>query len=29
MAQIEKLTDQEIPSKGFECFDGLYAQFKK
>ena len=23
------LTDQEILSKGFECFDGLYAQFKK
>jgi hypothetical protein len=23
------LTDQEILSQGFECFDGLYAQFKK
>jgi hypothetical protein len=23
------LTDQEILSKGFECFDALYAQFKK
>jgi len=23
------LTDQEILSKGFESFDGLYAQFKR
>ena len=23
------LTDQEILAKGFECFDGLYAQFKR
>ena len=23
------LADQEILSKGFECFDGLYAQFKR
>jgi hypothetical protein len=23
------LGDQEILSKGFECFDGLYAQFKR
>jgi len=23
------LSDQEILSKGFECFDGLYAQFKR
>jgi hypothetical protein len=23
------LTDQDILSKGFECFDALYAQFKK
>jgi hypothetical protein len=23
------LTDQEILTKGFECFDGLYAEFKR
>jgi hypothetical protein len=23
------LADQDILSKGFECFDALYAQFKK
>jgi hypothetical protein len=23
------LTDQEILSRGFECLDALYAQFKK
>ena len=23
------LTDQEIFSKGFECFEGLYAEFKR
>jgi hypothetical protein len=23
------LTDHEILSKGFECFDALYAQFKR
>jgi hypothetical protein len=23
------LTDQEILAKGFECFDGLYAEFKR
>ena len=23
------LGDQEILSKGFECFDGLYAEFKR
>jgi hypothetical protein len=23
------LSDQEILSKGFECFDALYAQFKR
>jgi hypothetical protein len=25
----EGLSDQEILSKGFDCFDGLYAQFKR
>ena len=23
------LTDQEILTRGFECFDGLYAEFKR
>jgi hypothetical protein len=23
------LADQEILAKGFECFDGLYAEFKR
>ena len=23
------LSDQEILSKGFDCFDGLYAEFKR